>query len=77
LENVGLIFDLQGVQTFADVISDLNSGDLRIGLHVQAIGTDGESDSFITGGVTRVPEAGTLLLLGAGLLGLWAVRRRK
>jgi hypothetical protein len=75
-ENVAILFSLQTGQNYASVLSELNEGDLRIGIHVQAIGTSGGSDSFVNDGI-KVPEPGTLLLLGAGLLGLWAVSRRK
>ncbi len=40
---------------------------LRIGIHVQAIGTTGESDSFI---ITPVPGAVLLGMLGLGIAGL-------
>jgi len=72
-EWVAVLFSLQGTQTFADTIAALNDGSLRIGLHVQAIGTTGGSDSY----VNRVPEPGTLLLLGSGLLGLAFAGGRK
>lgn len=42
----------------AQLIDDHASGDFRVGLHIQAIGPNGGSDSYIT---TPVPEPTTLL----------------
>jgi hypothetical protein len=75
-ETVTIIFDLLAGNVFQNVLEDLDTGDLRIGLHVQSIGQSGGSDSFVNVG-NKVPEPGTLILLGAGLLGLWVIRRRK
>jgi hypothetical protein len=71
-EWVALDFTLQGGQTFADVISELNDGTLRIGIHVIAFGSGG-SESFIH----DVPEPGLASLLGLAALGLVALRRRR
>ena len=59
-EALGVLFNLISGQTYANVISALNlslatpgvdvSGGLRIGIHVQAIGTVGDSESFVNGG---------------------------
>jgi hypothetical protein len=57
-------FDLQLGKTFADVLADLASGELRIGVHVQGF-SGGGSESFV-----NVPEPGTLALLGFALAGL-------
>jgi len=68
-EFVGIIFDLQGGQTFADVISQLGDGTLRAGVHAIAFASGG-SESFV-----NVPEPGTIALLSIGLVGIAARRR--
>ena len=42
-----LDLDVNGGATFADVIFALQSGDLRLGMHVQGIQPSGQSDSFV------------------------------
>ncbi len=63
-----------GSGTYADIINALNSGALRVGLHVQAIGINEDSDAFVN---TPVPEPGFYGLLSLGLGGLYLLRRRK
>jgi hypothetical protein len=63
LEWVMIQFTLQGGQSFADVIDELETGELRIGIHVIGFASGG-SESFI-----NVPVPGTGLLMGVGL---WA-----
>jgi len=74
---VQLKFSLASGKTFADVVSAINAGDLRMGLHVKAIGasffSSGDSDSFVNT-VTAVPLP-PAAMLGAGLMGALVVRR--
>ena len=65
---LGICFSLIGGQTYANVIEELNGGELlRIGIHVQSF-PNGDSEAFVT------PEPATLALL---LMGGWGLLRGK
>ncbi|MGE0814062.1 MAG: PEP-CTERM sorting domain-containing protein [Vicinamibacterales bacterium] len=70
-----LTFTLSQGSTFASLLTSLATGDLRIGMHVQAIGQLENSESFVNQQV--VPEPSTMLLLGTGLAAAAARRRRR
>jgi len=72
-ETLGIIFDLQAGMSYADVITDLATGDLRIGLHVQAFASGG-GESFVN---NPVPVPASLWLFGSDLLGLIGIARRR
>jgi len=73
-----ILFNLKANRTFADLLAELQSGQVYVGLHVQRIGTTGGSDWYES---TPPPSAGvpdggtTICLLGLGLLALAGVRR--
>jgi hypothetical protein len=64
---VAIVFDLQGTQTFQEVLAELHGGRLRIGLHVTAF-ANGASESLVNLplSLSQVPEptAFSLMLLG-------------
>ena len=68
-EMLTIEFDLKVGGLLSDVISEINDGTLRIGLHVQSF-PDGQSEAMV-----NVPEPASLMLLGLGSLVL--ARRRK
>jgi len=68
-EWVIVTFELINGGTLADVLAELNSEVLRIGIHITNL-TDGSSESAIL-----VPEPATMGLLGLG--GLLLLRRRR
>lgn len=75
-EWLGITFDLKPGKTCDDVVGDLASGELRIGIHVQGFysgwcGCSG-SESFV-----NVPEPATVTLLSAGLGIVTLLRKRK
>ena len=72
-EELGIIFDLDAGKSFADVLGEMTSGALRVGIHVQGFASGG-SESFVTT-TTPVPSAAMLGVIGLGTVG-W-VRRRK
>lgn len=79
-ESVGILFALQTGGSFFDVLDDLETGELRIGLHVINFANDG-SESFVNnpggGPPTVIPVPAAVWLLGSGLLGLVALGRRR
>jgi hypothetical protein len=81
-ENVLVNFSLLSGKTLNDVLAQLDSGDLRVGFHVQGF-SNGGSESFVNtpdggggGGEIPLPAAGWLILAGLGSLGALKARKR-
>ena len=66
-------FTLQNGLSYANVITDLATGDLRIGVRVISFDSGG-SEAFVN---NPVPVPAAVWLFGSGLLGLVSVARRK
>jgi hypothetical protein len=75
-EYLDVLFSLETGALFSQVIADMESGALRIGIHVQGYTSEG-SESFVTHNTNSIPEPATMLLLGSGLIGFAVVGRKK
>jgi hypothetical protein len=83
-ETMAMVFSLQTGKSYTDTIAFLDKGvnaptgvdDLRIGLHVRAIGTEGNSESFVTWAGTPVPEPAEYAMAALGVIGLGVGCRR-
>jgi PEP-CTERM motif len=84
IDILGIMLNLGGFADYTAVVAAMDSGALRVGLHVRSIGVEGGSDSYVNnppdGPIdpepNPAPVPGTLLLLGAGLLGVARSRRK-
>lgn len=70
-ESLNVVLNLQPGATYSDILNELASGELRVGIHVQGF-TGGGSESLI---INLVPEPSTAPLLCIGLIGLAYQRR--
>jgi hypothetical protein len=73
-ETLSVTWVLSGGVTLSQLLTALDSGDARVGVHVQGVGENGNL-SFSA--VTHTPLPGAAWLLGTGLLGLVGVRLRR
>ncbi len=71
-EDLNIVFALN--DTLANLLLAIDSGDLRIGLHVRSIqiGTNDSSESF----VSTVPVPAAVWMLGSGILVMMGFRKR-
>jgi len=76
-EDIYFQIDLGSGWGFNDVTSSLLSGDLRLGIRVQGIGTEDFSDSYITTAVVPLPSGAGMALAGAAVLALWGRHKRQ
>jgi len=79
-ETLGITFELIAGSFYSDVITELASGELRIGIHIQGYASGG-SESFVNDGIFdpggQVPAPSALILAGFGTgLVNWLRKRR-
>lgn len=67
-----------GSPSFNDLLADIDNGGFRVGLHVQSIGTSGNSDSYLlTPPPPTVPLPAAAWLFGSALLGFITLSNRR
>ena len=74
-EYVGFLGTFTSGSSFSALLSALNSGDFRVGLHVQAIAPGDKSDSYVN--VSPVPLPAAAWLFGSALIGFISLSNRR
>lgn len=77
-EVLGISFDLKRNKSYTDVVSAINSGNLRVGLHITSL-PDCSSEWAVNSTLTPpvVPEPASIALLGFGSIAMCYRRKKK
>ena len=76
-ESMEVVMARASGRTFFEVINAINTGDLRVGIHVQGVAPTGGSVALYNDPSVWVPEPGTALLLGSAMAALAFIKRKK
>ena len=76
-ESMEVVMAMASGKTYIEVINAINTGDLRVGIHVQGVAPTGGSVALYNDPSLAVPEPGTALLLGSAMAALAFIKRKK